>query len=1115
MHGLSHSSRAWRWLAPALLWLCAWSFAGLARAEDRAGVDFFETRIRPVLVERCYKCHSQQAAKVKGGLRLDSRKGLLQGGDSGPAVVPGDPGKSLLIKAIRYTDSSLRMPPKRPLTAEQVADFESWVRQGAPDPRTETAQSYSADPGKRWAFQPPVDRPLPPVQHAEAVQSPIDRFLLAGLQAKGLGFAPPADRRTLLRRVTYDLTGLPPTPAEIDAFLADQSPDAFARVVDRLLASPRYGERWGRHWLDLVRYADDYEDAWRYRDWVVNAFNNDLPYDQFILAQVAGDLLPAPQPRSVNADGIVATTMLSIGQWSGLDHKKRLTDIVDDQIDIVGRSVLGLTVACARCHNHKFDPITTADYYGLAGIFLSSRIMSDLAYLSHGEHRLQIPLVAPAEVARHQEHQARIAEFERKLQAAVDRAYADIARRLAAQTGRYLVACYNYRNRPSSQEKPSASGYATRRSLQPFALEQWIPYLDGSRMADYKLLTMPVRDYDGEPGVLAWRTRAERPWWAANPTARDVAIETFLLPRGSVSINPGTEGGAVSWKSPLTTTVRITGKLTDGDPFDGAGVAWVIDNVAGGVRQELSSGSMANGGCKRLEHGRTPERLAAVPIQAGDQIVLHVKLREGDAHYDITNVELHIACVDGSAAWDLTQDVAGNLLEGNPHRDSRGHVGVWHFEDAADTNRMARMPAFEALLDRWKAATADLPSGKKPDRGVIEKAARDVQRAIDAEGPDGPLVRDLTGPRSPFWVNARDDAKFLPPAARDALAKLEAELQTLKASLPPLPCALGIQEGGLRYSLYPGFQDVPIHGRGSYEQLGERVPRHFPKALAGESQPPIRSGSGRLELARWLGSPDNPLTARVMVNRIWQHHFGEGIVRTPSNFGAKGERPSHPELLDYLARRFVASGWSVKAMHRLILLSTAYQQASKPSKEGWRLDPENRLLGHMNRRRLEAEALRDSVLAVAGRLDLRRGGPAEQDRANPRRMLYLKTSRANRGGLGPLFDAANPAMHVEKRTASTVAPQALFLMNSPLIVGELHALVNHPEVRAGKEPEPRVQALYRLIYGRKPTAAEVSLARNFLEVLKRDGSADKPSQLEPWETYAQALLLSNEFLFVD
>ncbi|HKI21433.1 MAG TPA: DUF1549 domain-containing protein, partial [Isosphaeraceae bacterium] len=399
-----------------------------ARGEDREGIEFYEKAIRPMLTDRCFQCHGVTVKNPKGGLVLETREGMVKGGGSGPAIVPGDPEASLLIQAIRYADEELRMPPRRRLAPEDVAAFEAWVKRGAPAPSARRAADRPAaavPSGDLWAFRPPREPVILPKVPADY---PIDAFIQAELAKRGLPHASLADRRTLLRRATYDLTGLPPRPEEIEAFLADPAPDAFAKVVDRLLASPRYGERWARHWLDLVRYTDEFDEAWRYRDWVVNAFNRDLPYDRFILHQIAGDLLAAPGPGAINADGLIATTVLAIGPWGGLDRQKRLADIVDDQIDTIGRSFLGLTVACARCHDHKFDPISTADYYGLVGFFFSSHIISDQGYLSHNPPRLKIPLAPPAAVEEHRRRMARVEEQDDKLQAAVEQQYAAFAR---------------------------------------------------------------------------------------------------------------------------------------------------------------------------------------------------------------------------------------------------------------------------------------------------------------------------------------------------------------------------------------------------------------------------------------------------------------------------------------------------------------------------------------------------------------------------------------------------------------------------------------------------------------------------------------------------------------
>src|SRR5579872_6335730 len=945
-----------------LLVFCLTAQPCLAQGQPAGAETYFETKIRPMLQGRCTKCHGAQ--KATNGLRVDSRDAFFKGGEHGAAIVAGDPEKSLLIRAIRYKDER-KMPPDEPLPVEVVADFERWIAQGAFWPET-VAANTARDSGEHWAFQPVGRVPIPMLARDVSVPpnwgaQSVDAFVLAQLQRHGLKPSEPADKPTLLRRATFDLTGLPPTSDEMDAFLADESPTAFAKVIDRLLASPRYGERWGRHWLDLVRYTDGFEESRRYRDWVVDAFNSDLPYDQFVRRQIAGDLLPAGEPGGVNAEAIVATTMLSIGPWSGIDRKKRLTDIVDDQIDIVGRSLLGLTIACARCHNHKFDPITTADYYGLAGIFFSSHVIPDEGYLSHGTTRLKIPLVGEAEVERHRRHQVEIRELDQRVQAAVDQRYAEFARSLAPQTARYLSAAWDYQHRPADQAQLSVDEFAKRENLHSFALNQWTAYVKAPRLGEFQPLNVPERDFDGEPGVVAWRVRAERPWWAVNTNEREVPIETFCLPPRTLSINPGTEGGAVGWKSPIAGTIRITGRLMDDDPLDGVGAAWVIDHVRGAERHELSSGVSLNGTVK-LEEGRTADRLAAVEVQPGDEISLQIRLRQGDAHYDITTVELVIAALDGTAAWDLTRDVLGNLLDGNPHSDSLGNPAVWHFDDMAGSHRLERMPAVDRLFDRCRAAFARDATAAS-SRPELDAAASEFQQAVDAAGPQSALLDDLTGPRSPFWVKSRDDAKYLSAEAQRELAQESAELDALKRRLPPLPCAHGVREGGLRHSLYPGLHDAPIHVRGSYDQLGAEVPRRFPAVLAKTDQPPIHSGSGRLEMARWLGSTDNPMAARVIVNRIWQHHFGEGIVRTPSNFGVLGERPTHPELLDFLAARFVESGWSIKAMHRLMMISAAYQQSSRSSSSSDKATTENRLLSRMNRQRLEAEAIHDALLA--------------------------------------------------------------------------------------------------------------------------------------------------------
>jgi hypothetical protein len=803
--------------------------AGVARGADEPGGGefFFEREIRPLLAEKCQRCHGP--AKSRGGLTLTGRDAILRGGDSGPAAVPGKPEESLLIEAVEQR-GELRMPPKQKLSDAEIAKVRRWVALGLPWPDSARAdrvpsadREHDAEGRDWWAFR-PVRPPAPPaVSQEKWPRDPIDRFILAELEVRGLAPAPPADRRTLIRRATFDLTGLPPTPEQVDAFLADESPDAFARVVDRLLASPAYGERWARHWLDVVRYTDYFYpepnahpraalfelfEAWRYRDWVVDAINRDMPYDQFIVHQVAGDLMPSPEGAPVYPEGRIATGLLALSVFDNgdADKKKIVADIVDDQIDTVGKAFLGLTLACARCHDHKFDPIPQRDYYGLAGIFFSTHILADVGGVGDHTVALRVPLVPPS--------------------------------------------------------------YLEKRERQ----------------------TKGLQLLDGLARSLGGVERLER---RARPFAR---------------------------------RARDLGVLPGPAPF-------VLAAIAGG------------------EIGRA------------------------------------------------------------------------------------------------------------------------------AEGARSRVIR-----------------------RRDAL---RGEL------LPEPPLALAAQEGGTPGGMFTGIQDVPLHIRGSYARLGPVVPRHLPTILAGNRPSQITSGSGRMEMARWLASADNPLTARVLVNRVWQHHFGAGIVRTPNNFGKLGEPPSHPALLDWLAEAFVRDGWSLKRLHRRIMLSATYRQSSLAGPEALRADPDNRWLGRMAPRRLEAEAIRDAMLSVAGRLDPALGGPATAALDRPRRSLYVQTVRQDRANFSTLFDAANPEASVERRTVSTVAPQALFLLNDGLVHDQAARLARRLLAEAPGDDAGRIDRAYRLLFGRPATPEEVAIGRDFL------ATASPRGHEAAWADYAHILLCSNEFVFID
>ncbi|MHB1558564.1 MAG: PSD1 and planctomycete cytochrome C domain-containing protein [Isosphaeraceae bacterium] len=787
---------------------------GASAAEE----EFFEAKVRPVLAEHCLRCHGVE--KSKGGLRLDARASMLKGGDGGPAVVPGQPEKSALVDAVRY-DGEIQMPPNGKLKDAEIAALTDWVRRGAhwPSPRPMNVADRSAPAAKAasapsiaasaaneqarafWSFR-PVGDPVPPaVRRGDWASSPIDRFVLARLEAEGLEPSPAADRRALIRRVSFDLIGLPPTPEEVDAFVRDDSPRAYERLVDRLLASPHYGERQARFWMDIARYGEDqahsfqprlYPYGYRYRDWLIAAFNRDVPYDQFVIEQIAGDLVDGP--ASERLDRLAALGFFACGPVYYGDAKQ--LDQYADRIDTLSRGFLGLTVACARCHDHKYDPIPTTDYYALEGIFASTNYV-------------EVPAVA-AEVV-----------------AAYDRAQAAI----------------------KDQEK---------------------------------------------------------------------AIATFL-------------------------------------------------------RDEAK--------------------------------------RQGDKQ---------------------------KLANDNQLRA---------FEKKLSGDARAKVKVMRAELDRLKKSA--------PEKYPV------IHALVDASQP----------------------------------------------------------------------KDMPVLARGNPSAPGAKVPRRFLTVLGGD-RGAFPKGSGRLELARAIASPDNPLTARVMVNRVWQHHFGRGLVGTASNFGTLGERPSHPELLDWLARRFIESGWSIKTLHREIVLSSTYRQSSRENARGYSRDPGNVLLWRMNRKRLEVESWRDAMLAVAGRLDEAMGGPSVGIDApgNRRRTAYAAVSRHDLAWMLRLFDFPDPNITSGGRVETTVPLQQLFVLNSELMTTAARSVADRlRREEPASDEAARIRRAYRLLYNREASPRELEIGRAYLRAADRPESPESASvsasasaaagparpDLSRWERYTHALLAANEFLFVD
>lgn len=952
--------------------------ATTARADAESDNEFFEKQIRPILVDRCESCHSAATGKTNGGLALDTRAGWMKGGESGPPIVPGEPENSLLIRAVQYSSDGPQMPPKEEggkLPDNEIAAITEWIKRGAPDPRTKTIKALGMTPDEVrtwWSFQKVRHVDPPKVQNERWARTELDRFILAELEKRDLKPSDRADKRILLRRVTYDLTGLPPTIAEMDAFLSDSAEDAFDRVVNRLLDSPSYGERWSRHWLDVARYADFYDanpktrtasceltEAWRYRDWVVDSLNKDLPYDQFIRHQIAGDTMPNPTGSDVYPEGLIATTFLSNGVWDrgDADKEKIISDMADDNIDTVGKAFLGLTLGCARCHDHKFDPVSTEDYYALAGIFYSSHILKDLGAKGAEYVMNRAPLVSKAVLAEREEREARLKATQAKIDSIVQQ-----NRYQKLSTGGSPLVPSQITTGAESKGSISETGEIT--VVGPASKDSY---------------TIQCQAPAGEPIRFVRLEAISDPSLPASGPGR-AANGNFMIGRVSLTFVPPGEASA-------PTAVKWASATAD---FEQKGFA-----VAGAIDDKPETG------------------------------------------------------------WAIEPSFGTN------------HVAV--FGIAADQT----IPAGSQLT-----FTIDQTHSEK---SAVGKLRLSVTNAL-------PEISPSDDPDQPKLITERD--------------QLQKELSV------PVPLAMAVEEGGMPGGLFPNIQDVPIHIRGSYAKLGPVVPRRMPKFLAGDNQTPVASGSGRRELANWVASPDNPLTARVIVNRFWQWHFGEGLVRTPSNFGKMGEAPSHPELLDWLATKLVEDGWSLKSLHRRILSSATYQQASRAAAEAVQKDPENHWFGRVVPRRLEAESIRDAMLFVAGKLDRTSGGPADDDFTSLRRSLYIQTARWDRSSYSMLFDAANPDSSTEKRITSTVAPQALLLLNHEFILAQAKSLANRLFEQVPDDETKRIQFAFQLLYGRTVRDEEFAIAKKIVELSPSD---DRSS----WIDLAHVLLCGNEFIYLD
>ncbi len=1084
-----------------------------------ADADFFERKIRPVLAERCFECHSVESKSLKANLLLDSREGLLKGGDTGPALNEANPKRSLLLSAIHYADPETAMPPKKAggqLSPQAIADLTAWMEAGAPWPADGVAKKTSKkfDLAQRkqdhWCWIPPKPQAVPTVRNKAWAKTPGDNFILAKLEASGLNPAPPVDRSTWLRRVTFDLTGLPPTPPEVEAFLADDSSAAFSKVADRLLGSSAFGERWARHWMDLVRYAETrghefdpiIPNAWQYRDYLVRALNADVPYDQFVKEHIAGDLLPARlRPGTAVNESILGTGFWFLGEevHSPVDIRQDEVDRLDNRLDVMTKTFLGVTVACARCHDHKFDAISQRDYYSLMGFLVSSS--------------------------------QRLARFE--TMETERRLLADLSQ-LRRQAGPELLRTLAQAVRPGVDSLPGVlqAARAAVLSAQPLAPDSpaaaWLTELNAAKATD----SHPLHAF-------------AKVWLA--PKLTPIAPPAPLTPRP-----PAPAGAPANTPTPLLliadyTTPGATPFIQDGSAF-GLGPAEAGSVIPGGSPSEplagvvthtaarrdpawtnlLAKGDADPGGLKEFARSGQTLRTPEVRLATGQ---LWYLVRGAGKAYAVVNSHLMIQGPLHGKLLNRWKD-AGRWEWVNhsltTYAGHRAHIelvpdGTGPFEVALVVDSETKPPLPESFSTphvqaRLAAADAD------PLR-ALQTLLLDVIEAMPTLGPDSaPHQRMLAD-----WI-ARSSRLFCAETS-PASERLAAAAKTWVDRHNAL-CAAIPKESQIASVMFDGTgANEFLLKRGSPKAPQAEMPRRFLEALSGPSPLGGSLGSGRLQLAGQIVAPENPLTARVIVNRVWHHLFGRGIVPSVDNLGVLGQAPSHPELLDALAVRFVSEQhWSLKTLIREIVLSSAYAMSSAPAdRRAEEQDPENTLLHRMNLKRLEGEAIRDSMLAVSGRLDRTGGGPSVPVFMTPfmdgrgktasgpldsngRRTLYVATKRNFLSPMLLAFDTPIPFNTMGRRNVSNVPAQSLVLMNDPFVVQQagLWARSLPPQASA----QERLRLMYTAAFARQPSAEEIGDALAFLQEQAAVLNCP-PEDARPWADLAHVLFNTKEFIHIN
>ena len=1270
----------------ALLSAASLSLSAPASAADEftpEAIQFFEAKVRPVFVEHCYSCHSNEAKKLKAHLFLDSRESILTGGDTGPAIVAGDSGKSLLIESISYKNVDLQMPPKNKLSDQQIADLTKWVQMGAPWPKEAAkagaVNAFDLEQRKReaWAFQPIKPQTVPSVKRADWVATPIDAFILAKLEAKNISPAAPADKRSLIRRAYFDLTGLPPTVEQVEAFVKDGSPGAFAKVVDSLLASPHFGEKWARHWLDLVRFAEtcghefDYPlpHAWRYRDYVIRALNDDVPYDQFTVEHIAGDLLKNPRRNASDEtnESIIATGFWHLHEAVHAPVDVRLDEAirVDNQIDVFSKTFLGLTVACARCHDHKFDPISTKDFYALAGFLQSSRRQEALldpyrkiesavkqiqAERSKGDAMLvaSVPAVdkmtaahvsqyllatrevfsgQPRKAGRQAKTDIVFEDFETgdyRNWTATGTAFGEIPQTQktigsyqgdVAAKGTWFVNSHNIRTKDGA-DTAKGDGHEGTLTSKAFTIERkHITFLIGggghkdktcvNLIVDGKVVrtatgpndnrmgpaSFDVSDMQGKKAQIQLVDSHTGGWgnigfdhvvFTNSPTG--AADSSATLPVDEVAQERGLDSARLArWVAALQSDeakkpshpLYVWQRLVKSKDVAGEWAKIQIDNAT--ARTKADEGQKASplfadfNGKNFGDWFVTGDAFGTAPTQVRqwDTSSESTRLVEpGIVHsglispklrgvlrsptFTITSPRIHYRLNGKGGQIRLIIDgfvmnIYNGLLFGDMSFgvDTKGQW-VWRTQ-GGDLGRYVGHRAHIELIDDGDGfiAVDEIRFGEPPSKGdrpvsFVDSLVKAGEQAsietiasnygslfagsVSAWHREGALTEDQQAIMQIVvdhgLVAANETARL---DQERALAAIGKHIAQVSATIPEPMRVPALAEGN--------GENEFVFIRGSHKNLGDEVPRRLLEAIA-PKQAPIAQGSGRLELAQRVVDPKNPFISRVIVNRLWHHLFGRGIVPTVDDFGFMGLPPSHPELLDWLATDFIKQGWSIKRAVRQMVLSNVYQQGSRVEmgSAGEQADPTNELLHRFPIRRLQAEAIRDSMLAVSGRLDRTVGGPSVPVHVTPfmdgrgkpgsgpldgngRRSLYIEIRRNFLPPMMLAFDFPSPFSTMGRRTVSNVPAQALILMNDPFVVEQAKRWATR--VLDGKgSVEECVERMYQTALCRAATPAEMTAMTEFIEAQAKIYGA-KADDLRVWTDAAHVMFNMKAFVFLD